>query len=31
VGERLFAEEPDLLVARMRQYWDATREYEPWS
>jgi CHAD domain-containing protein len=29
VGERLFAEEPDQLVARMRQYWDATREYEP--
>jgi hypothetical protein len=28
LGERLFAEEPDLLVARMRAYWEATREYE---
>ncbi len=28
IGERLFAEPPDTLVARMRQYWDATREYE---
>lgn len=26
-GERLFAEEPDRLVARLRQYWDTTREY----
>ncbi|MFB6167677.1 MAG: CHAD domain-containing protein [Haloferacaceae archaeon] len=29
VGERLFAEEPDRLVARIGSYWDATREYEP--
>jgi CHAD domain-containing protein len=28
IGERVFAEEPDTLVARMRHYWDATREYE---
>ncbi len=28
VGERLFAESPDALVARTRQYWTATREYE---
>jgi CHAD domain-containing protein len=27
IGERLFAEEPDQLVARMRAYWDATTEY----
>jgi CHAD domain-containing protein len=29
VGERLFAEGPDRLVARMRGYWDTTREFEP--
>lgn len=29
VGERLFAEAPDDLVDRWRQYWRATREYEP--
>jgi CHAD domain-containing protein len=29
VGERLFAETPDRLVARLRGYWDATHEYEP--
>jgi CHAD domain-containing protein len=29
LGERLFAEEPDRLVARIRAYWTATREYEP--
>jgi CHAD domain-containing protein len=29
VGERLFAEQPDRLVARFRQYWDATHEYAP--
>lgn len=29
VGERLFAESPDRLVARLREYWTATREYEP--
>jgi CHAD domain-containing protein len=28
VGERLFAEQPDRLVARLRRYWDATREHE---
>lgn len=28
LGERIFAEEPDQLVQRMRQYWTATREYE---
>ena len=27
IGEHLFAEEPDTLVARMRHYWDATQEY----
>jgi hypothetical protein len=27
IGERLFAEQPDTLVARMRDYWDATQEY----
>lgn len=29
IGERLFAEEPDLLVDRMHHYWHATREYDP--
>jgi CHAD domain-containing protein len=29
VGERLFVEDPDRLVDRMRGYWHATREYEP--
>lgn len=28
IGERLFAEEPDQFVDRMRQYWDTTRRYE---
>ena len=28
LGERLFAEKPDRLVARFGQYWEATREYE---
>ena len=28
LGERLFAEDPDRLVARFGQYWEATREYE---
>ncbi len=28
IGERLFAEEPDRFVDRMRRYWDATRRYE---
>lgn len=28
LGERLFAEEPDRLVARFGQYWEATREYD---
>jgi len=27
IGERLFTESPDTLVARLRQYWTATREY----
>lgn len=29
LGERLFAETPDEFIARMRRYWDVTREYEP--
>jgi CHAD domain-containing protein len=29
IGERLFAEEPDDLVARLRAYWHATHEYGP--
>jgi len=29
IGERLFVEEPDQLVARMRDYWTATQQYEP--
>ena len=28
LGERLFAEDPDRLVARFGQYWEVTREYE---
>jgi len=28
LGERLFAEKPDRLVARLGQYWEATREYD---
>ncbi len=28
LGERLFAEDPDRLVARFGQYWEASREYE---
>ncbi len=28
LGERLFAESPDRLVARFGQYWEATSEYE---
>ncbi|WP_161570115.1 CHAD domain-containing protein [Salinigranum halophilum] len=28
IGERLFAEEPDELVERMRAYWMATQQYE---
>jgi hypothetical protein len=28
LGERLFAEPPDDLVARVGSYWEATREYE---
>lgn len=28
LGERLFAEDPDRLVARFGQYWKAAREYE---
>jgi len=28
LGERLFAEEPDRLVARFGRYWEATREYD---
>jgi len=31
IGERLFAERPDVLVARMRNYWDATQEYGTWA
>jgi CHAD domain-containing protein len=29
IGERLFAEEPDELVERIRAYWMATQQYEP--
>jgi hypothetical protein len=29
VGERLFTEEPDRLVSRIRAYWTATQQYEP--
>jgi CHAD domain-containing protein len=28
LGERLFAEKPDKLVARFGRYWEATREYD---
>ena len=29
LGERLFAEPPDQLVARIGTYWEATHEYDP--
>lgn len=29
LGERLFAEPPDQLVARIGAYWEATNEYDP--
>jgi CHAD domain-containing protein len=29
IGERLFTEEPDELVERIRAYWMATQQYEP--
>jgi CHAD domain-containing protein len=29
LGERLFAEDPDLLVDRIGTYWEATHEYDP--
>lgn len=29
LGERLFAETPDELVARIGAYWEATHEYDP--
>jgi len=29
LGERLFAEDPDRLVDRVRAYWTATHEYDP--
>jgi hypothetical protein len=28
IGERLFAEEPDEFVERIRDYWMATQQYE---